>query len=629
MSAPLQPKSSNIQALKPVAKPLGQILLANGGGSHNGLSLALNQQKTTKGPLGEILIAHSLSPEISVIKALAAQSGKAVADNSNSAKPFESDDPIYWITQAMMPWGKDGGHWQVATSDQSRFEKQRRAIENKLGPASMVWASHAQIQARQQKLFGAQLARHAEACVPTEKSCRGLRFTSSHKALRWAVMAGLAAAVILLILLKAAHPLFILCLLLVMCNLIVSTLLKAMALLFALQSPQPSKKPFEGLPDVVPKVSILIPLYREKNIAAQLVANLEKLNYPRSHLEVILVLESHDTQTRACLEAIELPKWMRVIHAAPGTIKTKPRALNYALPFCSGEIIGVLDAEDAPEPDQLRAVVTRFSSVSAKTVCLQGRLDYYNPQSNWLARCFTMEYASWFRIMLQALAQIGFAIPLGGTTLYFRRSALVELGGWDAHNVTEDADLGIRLARAGYRCAMLKTTTFEEANNMPLSWVQQRSRWIKGYFMTYAVHMRSPKTLRHDLGLWQFCGFQAVFLPSLLMPLLAPVSWSFWLIALGLVPQESFGVPAPVLIGLICLYAMAFTLDLLISAVGVFKAGHLRLLPWIPSQYFYYPLATLAAFKALFEVIIAPFYWDKTSHGNTLKRGPKQPRTLV
>ncbi len=147
--------------------------------------------------------------------------------------------------------------------------------------------------------------------------------------------------------------------------------------------------------------------------------------------------------------------------------------------------------------------------------------------------------------------------------------------------------------------------------------------------MTYAVHMRSPKTLLHDLGLWQFCGFQAVFLPAISMFLLAPVSWSFWLIVLGIVPQESFGVPAPVLIGLICLYAMAFTLDLLISALGIFKAGHLRLLLWIPSQYFYYPLATLAAFKALFEVITAPFYWDKTSHGKTLKRGPKQPQTLV
>lgn len=342
-----------------------------------------------------------------------------------------------------------------------------------------------------------------------------------------------------------------------------------------------------------------------------------------------MVLERHDTQTKACLAAIELPKWIRIIDAAPGTIKTKPRALNYGLPFCSGEIIGVLYAEDAPEPDQLRSVVTKFSSVSAKTVCLQGRLDHYNLQSNWLARFFTMEYASWFRVMLPALAQIGFAIPLGGTTLYFRRSALVELGGWDAHNVTEDADLGIRLARAGYRCAMLDTTTFEEANNTPLSWVQQRSSWIKGYFMTYAVHMRSPKALLRDLGIWQFCGFQAVFLPAILMFLLAPVSWSFWLIALGLVPQKSFGVPALVLVGLICLYAIAFTLDLLISAIGVFKAGHLRLLPWIPSQYFYYPLATLAAFKALFEVVINPFYWDKTNHGNKLKRGLKQPQTLV
>ena len=629
MSAPQRPEPRRHQALKPVAKPLGQILLAAGGVSKHGLSLALDQQKTTKGPLGEILIAQSLSPEISVIRALAVQSGKAVANSGQAPQPFATEDPIYWITQAMIPWDKDGGQWQIASCDQFRFEKQRKVIEGKLGPVTMVWASRAQIQARQQQLFEAQLAHHSEVCVPREQSCRGLGFTSLHKSVRWAVMAGLAALVFFLITLNAAHPFFILGVLLMACNLTASTLLKAIALLYALQPQQPPKEPFEGLLDVLPKVSILIPLYREKNIAAQLIANLEKLNYPRSHLEVILVLERHDTQTKACLAAIELPKWMRVIHAAPGRVKTKPRALNYALPFCSGEIIGVLDAEDAPEPDQLHAVVAKFSSVCAKTVCLQGRLDYYNPQSNWLARCFTMEYASWFRIMLPALAQIGFAIPLGGTTLYFRRSALVELGGWDAHNVTEDADLGIRLARAGYRCAMLDTTTYEEANNAPLSWVQQRSRWIKGYFMTYAVHMKSPKTLLHDLGLWQFCGFQAVFLPAIFMFLLAPVSWSFWLIVLGIVPQESFGVPAPVLIGLICLYAMAFTLDLLISALGIFKAGHLRLLLWIPSQYFYYPLATLVAFKALFEVIIAPFYWDKTSHGKTLKRGPKQPQTLV
>lgn len=147
--------------------------------------------------------------------------------------------------------------------------------------------------------------------------------------------------------------------------------------------------------------------------------------------------------------------------------------------------------------------------------------------------------------------------------------------------------------------------------------------------MTYAVHMRSPKTLLHDLGIWQFCRFQVVFLPAIVMFLLATASRSFWLITLGLVPQESFGVPAPVLVGLIYLYAIAFTLDLLISAIGLLKAGHLRLLSWMPSQYFYYPLAKLAAFKALFEVVINPFYWNKTSNGNKLKRGPKQPQNLV
>lgn len=194
MSAPQRPKPRTREALKPVAKPLGQILLAAGDVSRSELSLALDQQKTTKELLGEILIAQSLSAKISVINALAAQSGKAVADNSNAPKPFETNEPIYWITQAMVPLSKDGDHWQVATSDQSRFNKQRSAIQSKLGPASMVWASRAQIQARQQQLFGAQLAHHAKVCIPREQSCRGLEFTSLHKGIRWAVMAGLAVS---------------------------------------------------------------------------------------------------------------------------------------------------------------------------------------------------------------------------------------------------------------------------------------------------------------------------------------------------------------------------------------------------------------------------------------------------
>ena len=628
MSASQKIRPRKTRPSAPVRQPLGQILLASGRLSKSGLAIALKQQKTTKGPLGEILVAHALSPETSVIRALAAQSGKAVANTNDALGAFESEDPMYWITQAMIPWGRHKGKWQVAASDEVAFEKQRSTIEDKIGPATMVWASRAQIQNRQQKLFAPQIAKHAETCVTAAQSCRGLNIGNLRATSLWMVMTSCALIGFLLWSLEAWRAVFFLCLIITIANLMASTLLKATALLFSLHAQTSPKTALYGLPDVLPKVSILIPLYKEKDIASQLIVRLERLDYPRSHLEILLVLESHDCQTKACLAALKLPSWIRVIEAAPGQIKTKPRALNYALPFCMGDIIGVLDAEDAPEPSQLRSVVTKFSKVDAKTVCLQGRLDYYNPRSNWLARCFTMEYASWFRVLLPALAQLGFAIPLGGTTLYFRRSALVELGGWDAHNVTEDADLGIRLARTGYCCAMLDTTTFEEANNKPLLWIKQRSRWIKGYMMTYAVHMRAPKRLLRDLGLRQFFGFQLVFLPAILMFLLAPVVWSFWLIPLGIVPAENFGVPRPILTGLIYLYCAAFTLDMLVSAVGLFKAGHRKILPWIPSQYFYFPLATFAAIKALVEVVITPYYWDKTSHGKQRNGLLSRMRTL-
>ena len=149
MSASQKIRPRKTRPSAPVRQPLGQILLASGRLSKSGLAIALKQQKTTKGPLGEILVAHALSPETSVIRALAVQSGKAVANTNDALGAFESDDPMYWITQAMIPWGRHKGKWQVAASDEVAFEKQRSTIEDKIGPATMVWASRAQIQNRQ------------------------------------------------------------------------------------------------------------------------------------------------------------------------------------------------------------------------------------------------------------------------------------------------------------------------------------------------------------------------------------------------------------------------------------------------------------------------------------------------
>jgi hypothetical protein len=232
-----------------------------------------------------------------------------------------------------------------------------------------------------------------------------------------------------------------------------------------------------------------------------------------------------------------------------------------------------------------------------------------------MSRCFTLEYASWFRVLLPGIEKLGFAIPLGGTTLFFRRAALEELGGWDAHNVTEDADLGVRLARHGYRAELIDTVTEEEANSRPWPWVKQRSRWIKGYAMTWAVHMRNPRRLWRDLGPRRFLGVQLLFGGSLLSVFLAPVLWSYWLLAFDLPHPLRGALPAGVGTLLAAFLFSAYLLNIVVMITGCRGARHRHLVPWSLTLDLYFPLATLAGLKALAEMVTRPFYWEKTHHG--------------
>lgn len=365
----------------------------------------------------------------------------------------------------------------------------------------------------------------------------------------------------------------------------------------------------------LPRVSILVPLFRETEIAHALIARLTRLTYPKCLLDVILVLEEEDHLTQRTLAGIDLPSWVRPVVVPDGQPRTKPRAMNYALDFCQGEIIGIFDAEDAPDPDQITKIARRFQQAPRDVACLQGILDYYNPRQNWLARCFTIEYATWFRTMLPGMARLGLAIPLGGTTLYFRRDVLESLGGWDAHNVTEDADLGFRLARHGYRTEMIATVTEEEANCRAWPWIKQRSRWLKGYMTTYLVHMRHPARLWSQLGPRKFVGFQAHFMSALSQVLLAPVLWSFWLVILGLPHPLDPVLPRGALVGVGSLFLTVEVINLVIYAASVSRPKHRHLLPWVPTMHFYAPLAAIAAYKAVFELLVKPFFWDKTEHG--------------
>ncbi|SIS69213.1 glycosyltransferase [Phaeovulum vinaykumarii] len=596
-------------------KPLGQILVEMQAVSPGNLLKALAMRDRQGTRLGEILRAHGWVSEADLMRALAQQWNAAVVDLAAEPPDPRLIDRLgakTCLVNGMVPWKRVGDALLIATSRPEEFVRLRHELPAELGPFRMVLAGeraiHDALLARRQTA----LIRAAETCVAAEDSCR---IHAEDRVSQWALIGLGALALGLLI-----APLWVFGALMAVTvgSLVLSTALKAAALIAEIRGRARAARraqPERPLIARLPIVSIMVPLFREDDIAGRLVKRLERLEYPREAMDILLVVEESDALTRAALARARLPQWMRVIVVPDGPIRTKPRALNFALNFCRGSIVGVYDAEDAPEPDQIHKIVRRFHERGPEVACLQGILDFYNPRTNFLARAFTIEYAAWFRAMLPGLARLGLVVPLGGTTLFFRRAALEALGGWDAHNVTEDADLGVRLARRGYRTELVDTVTHEEANCRALPWVKQRSRWLKGYAMTWGVHMRRPGQLWRELGPWRFLGFQVLFLGALAQYLLAPLLWTLWLMAAGLWHPISALAAPEALMALVALSIGCEALSMTLSAWAVRGPRHRHLLPWVPFLSLYFPLGTFAAWKGLYEVITRPFYWDKTSHG--------------
>jgi cellulose synthase/poly-beta-1,6-N-acetylglucosamine synthase-like glycosyltransferase len=266
-------------------------------------------------------------------------------------------------------------------------------------------------------------------------------------------------------------------------------------------------------PTSLPVYTILVPMYKEPEVAQKIIRAVTALDYPVEKLDVKLLLEEDDPATREKIEEVRdrLPPCVEVVvcpRVAPGEPRTKPRACNWGLERAKGEYLVIYDAEDHPEPDQLRKAVVAFHRLQAagqeKVVCLQAKLNYFNPRQNVLTRFFTLEYTTWFDLLLPGLHAFRTPIPLGGTSNHFRTDVLRALGGWDPFNVTEDCDLGLRLARQGYRTHVLDSTTWEEANSRLGNWIRQRSRWVKGYFQTHLVHTRDSLWPALALAAWAF-----------------------------------------------------------------------------------------------------------------------------
>ncbi|MEM0976796.1 MAG: glycosyltransferase [Pseudomonadota bacterium] len=347
-----------------------------------------------------------------------------------------------------------------------------------------------------------------------------------------------------------------------------------------------------------PTISIIIPLYNEASIVSELLARLTAIDYPRSHLDVTLVLEREDVKTHAALARYTLPKWIRILTLTGGLPRTKPRALNAALPFAQGDIIGVYDAEDAPNHNQLRVIAGQFSR-QPELSCVQAPLDIYNTQAGLLPTCFCIEYAMLFRRHNPGLGRSNLPIPLGGTSFFIRRSALLSLGAWDAYNVTEDADLGFRLAAEGHQISMITEATAEEAPMRMTMWIKQRSRWLKGFMITWLVSR--PR----EQGLSAFIILLGPIISAAITALTAPL----WLLTLlsGHVPNTLVLLTAAGLFA----EAIQFTIGWL-----ALSEPHLRRHRWfLPLMPIYRLLLIPATIKALVELIAAPVYWDKTLHG--------------
>lgn len=379
----------------------------------------------------------------------------------------------------------------------------------------------------------------------------------------------------------------------------------------------------------MPHYSVLVPLFRETAVLNQLIGALSRLRYPVEKLDIKLILEEEDMVMRAAVAKLPLPPQFETIVVPAGRPQTKPRALNYALAFCRGELLTIYDAEDIPEPDQLTKAARRFAAAEPELACLQAQLTFFNPNENWLTRQFTAEYAMLFGRLLPVLADHRLPLPLGGTSNHFRTDVLRAVGGWDPFNVTEDADLGLRLARHGYETGTLDSITYEEANTRLPNWMRQRARWLKGFLATWLVHMRDPVRLMREVGPAGFWVAQAVTIGVFASALLHPLCLlaTFVLLALHPALPEGAGLAAIAIAGVnLLVFFAGYVLAIVLTRDALRQRGLPGGQGTLATMPVYWLLMSGAAWLALWQFITAPFHWNKTEHGLSSFQGARRKR---
>ncbi len=366
----------------------------------------------------------------------------------------------------------------------------------------------------------------------------------------------------------------------------------------------------------LPYYTILVPLYKEAAMVRQIASNIKSLDWPKDKLDVKLLLEEDDVETIRAVKKARLPGYFETVIIPHSQPKGKPKALNVGLSRVRGKYLVIYDAEDIPEPDQLKKAYVTLKSSPPDVAGVHAKLNFYNKSQNWLTRLFTSEYSYWYELCLPSLIERGFAVPLGGNSVHFKVSVLKKIGAWDPYNVTEDCELGMRLLRRGYTIRLLDSRTREEAVTNLRVWIRQRSRWMKGFIQTSIVNLRHPTRLLRELGWKRFISF-ILIVPG--TPLIHLLNIVFWFLTIGWF--VSFSPAIKSLFPWYILYPSMFSFVfgnfamVYLSMLGCVAKRQYGLVKWALLSPVYWVMMAAGTAKAFWQMLTSPHSWEKTKHG--------------
>ena len=641
---------------------LGQILLDAGLVTQEQLTDAIERQQTSGGKLGQNLVLAGALSRLQLYGCLAQQMGVPFVNllsETPDATMMETLDPEEAIRAEWIPLRKIGDTLTVATSVPFTAAMGRHAKET-------FGATHLELEVttdwdisqavtrfcRNRLLFNA--AEELAVSSPSQ--------SAKHGPLLWqkigltvvglGFMAGMifATAATIVTVLVLANIFFFIAVAFRTFTSVIGAIQRhddrVVADACAKASPEAGER-LTGAREAdaaLPFYTILVPVFHEANVMALVIDHIGRLDWPTSKLEVLVLLEENDVETIQACKDVGPPEYVRLLIVPEGEPQTKPRACNFGLMFAQGEYIVIFDAEDRPDPDQLRKARLAFTRADGATaaivaemashpharhtgklrnlVCVQASLNYFNSRQNILTRMFTLEYSAWFDGMLRGMEIFRLPIPLGGTSNHFRTKLLRQLGGWDPYNVTEDADLGMRAASAGFDISTIDSTTWEEACSEIPAWIRQRTRWIKGYMVTALVDSRHPVRFVRSAGLRSFFSYVALIASTPLLFLTYPVVWGFTILTYVGVRFTALDLP-PLFAQAAIWNALVGNLAvILITAWAGWRREGWRLAGYSVFNPVYWFLHAFAAWRALFQLVFSPFRWEKTPHG--LENAPRE-----